>query len=137
MCYDTTPRREDIKAGGEMFLLNPGSAMFFTFIKIVIVYLLLRFLLSDCYNLITNSVSTNCDQPNNIQSCRSNVVAKYSSYNKGTSSDEPFVYVVDILNLVAVVCTMVFFLYCRRHLYEVYEVADVANVSQSDFTLFV
>lgn len=136
MSYGTTPKKEQVKAGGEIFLLNAGSAMFFTFIKMAIVYLLLRFLISDCYNLITNTNAKSCDDVANIQHCKNNVVARFSSYNKGSTDDEPFLYVVDILNLAAIVCSIIFFLYYRRYQYEIYEVADVANVSQSDFTIF-
>jgi hypothetical protein len=66
MKYGTTPSKDDVKAGSNIFLLNAGSAMFFTFIKMTIAYLLMRFLLSDCYNLITNTVSTTCDQGSNV-----------------------------------------------------------------------
>jgi hypothetical protein len=64
--YGTTPSKDHIKAGADIFLLNAGSAMFFTFIKMTVIYLLMRFLLSDCYNLITNTVSTNCDLAENV-----------------------------------------------------------------------
>ncbi len=114
MNYGTTPSINNVKDGKNVFLLNAGSAMFFSFIKMVVVYLLMRFLLSDCYNLVTNILSTNCDMPENIQICKDNIVARYSSYNKGTLNDEPFLYVVDILNLVTIVLSIIFFLYYRR-----------------------
>jgi hypothetical protein len=61
--YGTTPSKKYVKAGGNIFLLNSGSAMFFTFIKMTIVYLLLRFVLSDCYNLISNTTANTCSSP--------------------------------------------------------------------------
>jgi hypothetical protein len=66
MKYGTTPSPDHIKAGKDIFLLNAGSAMFFTFIKMTVIYLVLRFLLSDCYNLITNLLSTNCEVGDNV-----------------------------------------------------------------------
>jgi hypothetical protein len=48
------------------------------------------------------------------------VVAKFSSYNKNTPADEAYLYVVDILNLVTIVCSIAFFLYYRRQQYETY-----------------
>lgn len=66
MKYGTTPSAEHIKPESDIFLLNAGSAMFFTFIKMTVVYLVLKFLLSDCYNLITNLLSTNCDTAKNV-----------------------------------------------------------------------
>lgn len=137
MNYGTTPSPDNFKPGNEIFKLNAGSAMFFTFIKMTIVYLIVRFLLSDCYNLITNTVSSNCSQAENIPRCHRNVVAKYSSYNKAISDDEPFLYVVDILNLVTIVISIAFFLYYRRYQYEVYKLVDFSNTSQSDYTIFV
>lgn len=84
MKYGTTPSPEHIKPGSDIFLLNAGSAMFFTFIKMTVTYLVLRFLLSDCYNLITNMLSTNCDIGDNVLLCKNNIFSKFSSYNKRT-----------------------------------------------------
>lgn len=59
--YGTIPSKDNIKAGSKIFLLNPGTAMFFTFIKMAIAYLLLKFILTDCYNLVTNTLATSCN----------------------------------------------------------------------------
>ena len=38
-------------------MLDAGSTMFFTFIKLIIVYLLVRLLIVDSFNIITNLIS--------------------------------------------------------------------------------
>lgn len=82
MKYGTTPSKDRVKAGKNIFLLNPGSAMFFTFIKMTIAYLFLRFLLTDGFNLITNAFGTNCSSNENQKHCATNIMAKFSTYNK-------------------------------------------------------
>jgi hypothetical protein len=50
---------------GPLRQLRKYSVLFFTFIKMAVVYLIIRFILSDCYNLVTNMMSTNCDFEDN------------------------------------------------------------------------
>lgn len=57
LCYDTTPRKSKIKEGKPKFMMDAGSTMFFTFIKIVVAYLLLRILVVDLFNIVTNIIS--------------------------------------------------------------------------------
>ena len=57
LCYGTTPTKDKIQAGKPKFMLDAGSTMFFNFIKITIAYLLLRFLIVDIYNIITNIIA--------------------------------------------------------------------------------
>jgi arginyl-tRNA--protein-N-Asp/Glu arginylyltransferase len=47
------------------------------------------------------------------------------------------VYVVDILNLVTIVASMIFFMLYRRYQHEVYTIADISNRSQIDYSIFV
>jgi hypothetical protein len=55
--YDTTPDVRLEKLGDEVYKLSSGIAMFFTFIKMAICYLLLRFILTDAFNIISSAAA--------------------------------------------------------------------------------
>lgn len=134
MKYGTTPSSDKVKAGTDVFLLNSGSSMFFTFIKMSICYLLLRFLISDAYNLITSLMATYCkDNPHDCSDFSSNL----SAYNKKTTSDEAMANIVDILNLVTVIASIVFFFFYRKYQFHIYNLVDISNHTQDDYTLLV
>lgn len=44
---------------------------------------------------------------------------------------------MDILNLVTIVCSIIFFFLYRKQQYEIYTIADLSNTSQADYTIFV
>lgn len=58
--YGTTPDGDKVKAGSKIFMLDAGTSMFFTFIKMSIAYLFLRFVLSDGFNVITSILGRYC-----------------------------------------------------------------------------
>jgi len=111
--------------------------MFFTFIKMTIVYLGLRFFLTDGYNLITNIFADNCKDPKNISECSNNFAAKFSNFNKSTNQDEAYLFTVDILNIITVFISIIFFTLYRRYQYRIYSLADMSNHTQADYTIFV
>ena len=55
--------------------------MFFTFIKMCIVYLLFRFILTDGFNLITSIMGLSCDEDDSAI-CGNGFFQKTSIYNK-------------------------------------------------------
>lgn len=85
--YPTTPCEDDIKAGKPKYRLDACTSLFFNFIKIAILYLILRFFITDGYNLITNIFAQNCKNPKNYSECKNNIASKFSSYNKNTVAD--------------------------------------------------
>ena len=117
-------------------MLNSGSAMFFTFIKMCIVYLLLRFLLTDGFNVITNFMATFCSR-DDVDLCGKNSFAKSSLYNKMTPTSEKLIVIVDILNLATVVVSILFFFFYRKYQYGIYSLLDSNAHTQDDYTLFV
>jgi hypothetical protein len=80
LAYGTIPG--EIKAGERRFLLNPGTSMYFTFIKMCIFYLLLRFLICDAYNMWTSSQAHFCAE--NKKQCTDYFNSYFSGYNKHT-----------------------------------------------------
>lgn len=64
-------------------------------------------------------------------------MAKFSTFNKQTFEDESMLYAVDILNLVAIIVSIAFFLYYRKYQYEVFELTDIGAHTQSDYSVFI
>lgn len=50
---------------------------------------------------------------------------------------DQWILIVDILNLVGIVMTILFFMYNRRRLYKLSALIDIETQSESDFTIFV
>lgn len=105
--------------------------------SILFIYLGFRFLITDGYNLITNIFAQNCNDPKNISECSNNFAAKFSDFNKNTNSDEIYLFTVDVLNIITVFLSIIFFALYRRYQYRIYNLIDKLNHTQADFTIFV
>lgn len=120
ICYGTTPSSDS----SEEFLLDSGSSYFFTFIKSVILYLVLRFLIADLFNIFTSSTQGQyCSK--NPTLCNS-AFSYFSSFNQrdGYSSTDALV-IQEWLNLIVVGGSIVYFLVLRRYQYKLEHLIDV------------
>jgi hypothetical protein len=128
--YDTTPdiTKERLE---EEYYLSSGIAMFFTFIKMAICYLLLRLVLTDAFNLISSMAGDYCRK----NPCDSLLTSEISSYNK--IDEQSLVYVLDILNLITIVFSMVFFNFYRKVQYRIEMLINCAQHTQDDYSLFL
>jgi hypothetical protein len=126
LCYGTTP--EAIKAGEQVFLLNSGTAMYFTFIKMCIGYLIMRFLICDGYNMWTSYQGHFCAE--NPKSCSGDYNSYLSGYNKHTQEDAALVNIVDYLNIACTIASIIFFFYCRKYQYKVNSILEHSETSQ-------
>jgi hypothetical protein len=87
--------------------------MYFCFIKMVIVFLLLRFLVFDIYNIIVSNYGSYCSNyqlTHTTQQC----VTVMSGYNLKAAADQSQLNVMDILNLVFTVLAIVLFILFRK-----------------------
>ena len=76
--YPTTLELNTVWVSGE-YKVSSGISLFFTFIKMAICYLILRFILTDSFNLISSGVAgTYCRR----LGCGSKFTSEMSSYNK-------------------------------------------------------
>lgn len=116
-------------------MLNSGASMFFTFIKMTIVYLLLRFIITDGFNLVTNFLATYCND--STHECEDNSFARASIFNKVTPEGDSDVMIVDILNLVTVVFSIIYFLVYHKYQSQIYSLLDSSAHTQDDYTVFV
>jgi hypothetical protein len=87
--------------------------MYFTFIKMTIYFLLLRFFLFDLYTLYLSSFGQYCSnlyQAGSKDPC----VLSISAYNLKAASNQGQLYKIDLLSFVYVVVTILFFLAFRK-----------------------
>jgi hypothetical protein len=98
-----------------------------------VIYLLIRFLITDIYNLISSTLGSYCNDSSNDCS----TLAKLSAFNKKTQEDEGMVNVVDILNMICAIVSIVFFILYRKFQFKIYNIAETSSFSQDDYTLLV
>ena len=108
----------------KIFQIQAGDALFFCFVKLLITYLCIRFVLYDGYNLYTNMLGTYCEQPVQLKSatvCVAPWVDYTATPNKNTGFNQPLFFTLDILNLIFTFASIVFFFYGRVKLKQLYE----------------
>ena len=110
--------------------------MFFSFIKMAIIYLLIVFLVVDAYQLIVNILGNYCDK--NVNLCEGNFFGKFSTYNLYEDKTmKGYVYTMDILCLLIVLGSIPFFIAYRKIQYQIYDKIDAENQTQDDYTILV
>lgn len=116
----------------DVFLIQPGDALFFCFVKLVLTLLIMRFFILDAYNLYTNSIGNYCIQPAQLQSqtvCTTPWVDRYATPNKSTPQGQPYFATLDYLNLVLTIVSIAFFIYGRIKLYILYNHLETWDVT--------
>ncbi len=115
------------------FKVSSGVSMFFTFIKMAICLLIVRFLISDCFNIVTSLKDGNyCKQATD---CEQTIFSYTSSLNK--VFEFKTIQILDILNLVTIFLLIVFFLLYRKYQYKIYSTIDFTMQTQDDYSLFI
>ena len=123
-----------------MFQIQSGDALFFCFIKLVITYLIIRFLLLDVYNLFTNSLGHYCrDFENSVgeKICVNGFFSVLSTANKNTIADQDYFFLYDILAFAFTVFSIFFFLYGRIKLLELHELLENWEITEDDYTILI
>lgn len=110
--------------------------MYFTFIKMAIVYLIIRFLIVDIYTIIK---SLNGDYCSTLASSGTGETCSYmvSGYNLKHPANQSDLNGIDILNLVLTVLSIVYFLFYRKLAYRLQSWLDYNDVTQDDFSLLI
>ena len=122
------------------FLLQSGDALFFCFIKLVISFLLLRFLILDVYKLWANYHGSVCalgrlDWMDKI--CTNWLVSVLSTYNNMVADSEILFERIDLLSLIVTVVTIIFFIYGRIKLRQLYWLLQRSDVTEDDFSILI
>ena len=111
--------------------IKSAAALFFTFIKSLILYFILHFIVIDAFNLITNlSDGRNC-----VGDCSSQLFSYASIIYKFNRKD--LINVTDALSLVTVILSIVYFLFYRAVQYQVYCIIDKDNLTEDDYSILV
>ena len=113
------------------FRLSSSVGLFFTFIKYLVIMLLLRFVTVDCFNLLSNLLGGDyCEKE-----CSQQFWTFASILYK--TNREDLILSTDVLSLVTILFLIAYFLAYRKFQYKMYEVIDIKNQTQDDFTIFV
>lgn len=106
--------------------------MFFTFIKMAICYLILRFILMDAFNLISSATAGSYCK---VYGCDSLITGEISSYNM--IGEQGLVFALDILNLITILFSIAFFNLYRKVQYRIEMLINAAQHTQEDYSLFL
>ena len=119
-----------------MFVLETTTVLYFSFIKMVIIYLLLRLLIVDAFNIILSSKGSFCAAQalaKNSQLCAYTI----SGYNLKSAIDQPYLNTLDILNLAFTIVSILMFIWLRKNLFAVAQWLDFNEITEDDFTVLV
>ena len=133
LCYSTTPDKP--VEGNNVFMVATDASLYFIFIKMVIFFLILKFLIVDAYTLYSSLHGNYCA---NYHTSTGKICAyTMSGYNLKAAADQHLINVIDILALVFVLVSCVFFLVSRKRLNKIRDWLDFNIVSQDDFAVLV
>lgn len=117
----------------------PGNvALYFLFLKMVLIYLVLRLVLADGYNLYSNWKGHDCGKADVewLKGCEySDKYVRFSVSNKVLQTAQ--LRVVDFLDMGAVLFSIAFFVIYRFVEYNEYVQHDVSEQTQDDYSLYV
>lgn len=135
ICYRTSKIEIEEEMGYSEYKLRPGIALFFSFIKMIAVYFIFRFLVSDGFNLLTNIISGKYCNDDNQTECEPILWNLVSIYNK--KDNQKFVFIQDILSLVFVILSVPFFFLYRKSQYSKAQLLNNKNQVEEDYTILV
>jgi len=121
--------------GYSEYKLQRGVSLFFSFIKMLVVYCIFRFLICDGFNLITNLVSGKYCADGSQTECEPYTWNVLSGFNK--KSNPKLILIQDILSLVIVVLSIAFFFLYRKRQYNKAKVLNNRNQEEQDYTILV
>jgi hypothetical protein len=119
-----------------VFLLQSGVSMYFTFVKMVVLYLALRFFIVDLFTIIVSIGGGYCTA---YAAAHVNNPCAFtiSGYNLKTAADQKYLNFLDILNLVLTIFSIVFFNVYRKVFFKLQNWLDYNDISQEDFSVLV
>lgn len=116
-CYPTTKISIEEEAGFEEFKLTSAASLYFSFIKMVIIYFFLRFLLCDGFNLYSNIVFGSKCKSLEKDVCEDTIWNFASAIN--LDGNEQTFWIQDILNLAIIVLSLIYFFIYRKRQYSI------------------
>ena len=101
----------------------------------ITLYFLLRFIICDAFNLYTNIALGSICKSLKEAECE-NIFWNYASVIN-LQGNPQMLYLQDILNLVIIVLSLIFFFIYRKIQYELNKEIDKNHQTEDDFTLFI
>ena len=113
--------------------LTTDIILFFIFIKTLIIYLVLKLVITDGYNLYMNFIGTDCGTGRQAN-CNLNLISQTSTPNR--MSDMESLFITDLLNFAFVGISVVFWTFYERFNYRKFVVANSLIQTEDDFSIF-
>lgn len=101
----------------------------------IILYFICRFLVCDGFNLLTNIILGKYCNDDNQTECEPILWNMISIYNK--KDNQKFIFIQDILSLVFVLLSVVFFFLYRKSQYSKAQLLNNKNQVEEDYTILV
>ena len=101
----------------------------------IIFYLIFRFIFADGFNLVTNLVVGTYCSAQTAKQCNHKIYNQMSKAN--LRDNEYFLLIQDILNLVVVVISILFFFCYRKKQYHIARVLDENEQTEDDYAILV
>jgi hypothetical protein len=113
--YPTLPNRAP-SPEDPVFLLPANICLYFTFVKMVIGFILMRFVIVDLYNLVTSLNGRYCSLLGGKSSslnevCTSFIISVLSGYNKHSSHNREAMVRLSLLGFIFVVVSIVYLIW--------------------------
>jgi hypothetical protein len=139
--YPTSPNRDPSREE-DVFILPANICLYFTFIKMVIGFMVTRFIIVDFYNLLTSFNGRYCallaaKHSKLGQVCTTFLIDILSGYNKHAKEDRHAMNTLAILSLIFVVISIAYLIWYQLDSYKLYYFLENNDLSQDDFTVLV
>lgn len=115
-------------------MIRSDIILYFSFIRTLIVYLVIHLVISDLYNLLTNMGGKACGS-GFLGNCPKSFMTLMATTNK-LGHHNPL-KMLDILNLALVVISVVYFALVRRCEYRKFDIIENTEQTEDDYSVFV
>lgn len=134
LCYGTTPDKPE--EGKEVFLVATDASLYFIFVKMVILYLVLKLLVLDAFTLYSSMHGNYCTQLH-LANPKHLCAYSLSGYNLNSAANQAAINTIDVLALAFTLLSIIFFLIFRKQLGKIRDWLDFSVVTQDDFAVLV
>ena len=128
ICYNATP--DQPKVGDPVFMLATDVSLYFILVRVIIFYLILKFLVFDAYTFYASMSGKYC-------SINGPCLTTYSGYNLKSAANQSDLDIISYLAFAFVIFSIVFFLIARKQVNKLRDWLDFNEVSQDDFTVLM
>lgn len=107
--------------------LSPDIVVFFTFIKLIFIYFIFRFLILDMYTIYFNWAENSCRYLNDFVNCPKTIITRLATLRR--IEDMHSLFTFDLVNLAFVLLSIIYLLCAENYLHSTY--IQVANTIQT------